>query len=184
MEDDHLPEFRRELLQRPAQEPSLDLAPFDGIGLGRIVGRSVKVVLEGHGLRLPPLLAQPRITDIADDGEQPGSAVSAAEAVEGTMRPQAGVLHGILRIVWVAQQPAGKIIGGVQMGQHKLFERPRLRGHEGFHKGDNAGGARFIPALRRKIIFRGPWNNPGRRRVFNGKGAQRPIGDGRETHHP
>ena len=48
--------------------------------------------------------------------------IPAAKTGERLVGPQISLLHGILRILVVAEKPAGKVIGGIQMGQENLLK--------------------------------------------------------------
>src|SRR5262249_46385837 len=59
---------------------------------------------------------------IADDGEQPGPRVAVAIGLEVAQRAERRILHGVLRLVWVAKQIAGERVRIVQMRQHDSLE--------------------------------------------------------------
>jgi len=61
-------------------------------------------------------------TNIAQNRHQPGLAVSPAEAGKGLVSPQIGILHRVFGVLIVAQEPAGKVISGIQMRQENLLK--------------------------------------------------------------
>ncbi len=127
--------------------------PCQRVGVRRIVGRAVDFLLKGNFLGAAPILANLRVTDIAHNGEKPGTAVGAAKPAKSSMRAQTGILNRVLGVLRIPQQPAGDVIGGIQVWQHKLFESLRLVRRGGFHKDDNAGGARIIPGAAGKDFY-------------------------------
>lgn len=59
---------------------------------------------------------------IPDDPEKPGAAVPAAEGSEVTKRPQRRLLYGVVRIFFIAHEPAREAACGVEMRQDDLVE--------------------------------------------------------------
>ena len=55
----------------------------------------------------------------------PRLAVAATKTRVGLVGAQVGFLHAVFRILVIAQEPAGEIISGIDMGHEDLLE-PRL----------------------------------------------------------
>lgn len=55
---------------------------------------------------------------VSDDGEEPWLGIGPAMAGEASKGFHLGLLHGILGIVIVADQPAGKVVRGRDMALH------------------------------------------------------------------
>ena len=62
------------------------------------------------------IVAQPGVTGVADNREQPGAAIPAIEAAEKLKRAQAGLLNHVFRVLVIAGQPAGQVVGRIEMG--------------------------------------------------------------------
>src|SRR5438067_6668823 len=88
--------------------------------------RGVDLFVESGGKLLPTILLKPRITAIPDNRQQPGSRVAAAKAFKRPQRPQASLLHQILRIVIVSDEPAREIVRAIKVRQHRLLEERQL----------------------------------------------------------
>jgi hypothetical protein len=73
--------------------------------------------------RFIPFLTTPSQAGIADDREQPGFTVPAAEAIEKTESAQIRFLHDILRILLISCQPERKIMSSVQMRNNGSFKK-------------------------------------------------------------
>ena len=70
------------------------------------------------------------IGTVSHDRQQPGASFDAAQAVESAPGPQHGLLHDILRVSGIANQPTGEIVGGGQVRQHQPCKRARVEpGH-------------------------------------------------------
>jgi hypothetical protein len=72
------------------------------------------------------VLAQPRVTRVPHDGEQPAAPVRAIESCEEFKGAQVSFLHHIFGVMIVARQPTRQVIGSVQMRQDSLFETPNF----------------------------------------------------------
>src|SRR5262249_20696379 len=72
-----------------------------------------------------PISLQPRVTSVANNREQPGSALATAIATEKPESSQICLLHGIFGILIVVHQPARQIVSGRQMRQHHFLEANR-----------------------------------------------------------
>jgi hypothetical protein len=48
------------------------------------------------------------------------------ESTERFECPQISLLNHILRIVFIAQQPSGQIVGCIKMGQQRFFKRGQV----------------------------------------------------------
>jgi len=68
------------------------------------------------------IFVEPGVGRVADDGEQPGTAVAAAKSAEEFVGAQERILHDILGVMLIAGQPAGQIVGRVQMWQNDPLE--------------------------------------------------------------
>jgi hypothetical protein len=68
------------------------------------------------------LLLEPRVAGVAHGGEQPSARVDPVKAVEEFKRAQIGLLNHISGIIFITHQPAGQIIGGVEMRHNHLLE--------------------------------------------------------------
>jgi hypothetical protein len=66
--------------------------------------------------------ALPGETTVADDGQEPGARVALSIAVEVADRPEHGILNGVLRVVLVPKQIAGKRVGVVQVRNDNSLE--------------------------------------------------------------
>ena len=83
----------------------------------------MEVILEDDLLGLAPGLAHMRVADVPNYGQEPGAAVAATKGAKCLVGTQTPVLDCVPRVVRVTQKPDGKVIGGVQMGKHELFEK-------------------------------------------------------------
>jgi hypothetical protein len=61
-------------------------------------------------------------TGIPDDPQKPGTAVAAGKGAEVPQGPQGRVLHGVLGVVLVSQDPSRKSMGRTKMRQHDVVE--------------------------------------------------------------
>jgi hypothetical protein len=125
-QDDDLAEFERQaadrrvqrVVQRTAQQVGLWVVHGKRIGLDRV-----------HGLGPPPLLSparEPGEGGPADDGEQPGAHVAAAEGLEVTEGTQVGFLDDVVGVGPVAQQVARQGVRRVEVRQSVSFESRQL----------------------------------------------------------
>src|SRR6266851_1784294 len=80
------------------------------------------IVFEADRFLRPAVALHPSVTGAAHDAEQPGGGIVAGEGVEILERPEAGVLHHILRVGAAARHPIGKAVGGIQMRHDDLLE--------------------------------------------------------------
>ena len=67
-------------------------------------------------------IAVPTGARIANNAEEPSSAVSAGECPKISEGPERRLLHDVFRILLVSHQPAGKTMSGVEMWQNDLIE--------------------------------------------------------------
>jgi hypothetical protein len=70
--------------------------------------------------------------------------------------PEVGFLDGVLGFLVVAQEPAGEIVGGIEVRKENLLEGGgaiTALFARGFHHMPDRIGSRFIPGGRRKINF-------------------------------
>src|SRR5262252_5464019 len=88
--------------------------------------------VEDHLRLTAPLAAAPTIAGVPDHCQQPGLAVTAAEAIEESESPQVRLLRYILRVMFIAHQPAGETISCVQMRKNRLFKERKLGGFSHF----------------------------------------------------
>ena len=102
--------------------------------------------------RLASAIEQPVVIAIAHDSEDPGPRIATLVSVETAIGAKEGFLHNVLRGVGVAAEEAGKIVGGVELGDDVALKsrqrvigaaRPRWRRHA---PGRGFGG----PAFRRE----------------------------------
>jgi len=61
-------------------------------------------------------------SSISNDGQQPRPRVFAAKTSKELEGTQARLLRHVLCVVVVASEPAGEVIGGIQMRQNRLFK--------------------------------------------------------------
>src|SRR5262245_41166453 len=66
--------------------------------------------------------AVPTTADVADDPQEPGAGVAAAERPEVSQGPKRSLLHDVFRVVLVPQERARQAIGGETMRQDDLVE--------------------------------------------------------------
>jgi len=91
----------------------LNQAGFGGHGTVGSVGRFVKGNV-GESVFLP---ATPSETCVADDRHQPCLAIPALEAVEKAEGAQVCFLNDILRVIFIARQPAREVVGDFKCGR-------------------------------------------------------------------
>ena len=124
---DHLPEFSRQLRDQPAHGGGI-VPPQH-----RLLGRVAVFAPHRRGLRLagirvvgrvdqPGIRGVGRMTDIAQDGEQPGLDRAAAERVEMAERAQITFLHRVVGVAGAAQQVARQRVDIVEMRQGERLE--------------------------------------------------------------
>jgi hypothetical protein len=88
---------------------------------------AVRLLVEADLELVGPIFPEPGVTGVAHDSEQPATAVSTSEAVEKAKGFEICILYDVLGVVLVAQQPAGKVVGGVEVRKHGGFEiRPLI----------------------------------------------------------
>ena len=68
------------------------------------------------------VLMKELICAVTDHLQQPGARVLATEAVEEAERANDGLLHDVLGVMVVAQQPACEVVGGIKMRQNNLLK--------------------------------------------------------------
>jgi hypothetical protein len=128
---DHLAKRWRQCLDRgvDAAAPRASLPQHGRVGHSRWRRDAVLVlIVEGERLGQRVVLPQPVVAGVAHDAQQPWPRVVAAQAVEKTERAQIGLLHRIVRVLFVAQQPAREVVGRAQMRQCRRFEVSRAVG--------------------------------------------------------
>jgi len=81
-----------------------------GVGLD-----TVNLLVERRQRAASPRLLEPGVAGIADDRQQPSTAVLPVEPAGGFQGAQVGLLHQVLRVVVVLSQPARKIERGTQV---------------------------------------------------------------------
>src|SRR5262249_2811463 len=86
--------------------------------------RVERLLVEGHGERGDLVALEPGVIGVAHDPEQPGAAVVAVEAVDEFEGPEARLLHHVLGVALVAREPAGEVIGRVEVGNEEAVEAP------------------------------------------------------------
>src|SRR6476660_2501970 len=64
----------------------------------------------------------PATTRVADDSEEPGTAVPASKCTEVPKGPQRRLLHDVFSIVLIPHQPACQPIASIEMGQYHLLK--------------------------------------------------------------
>src|SRR5215831_34450 len=79
------------------------------------------IVERGH-LCMGAVVLQPGVTGPTHDGEEPGTALPATKRAKEFPRPHVGFLHDIFRILVIARQPAGQVVGGVEMWYDRVFK--------------------------------------------------------------
>src|SRR5215510_10179545 len=79
------------------------------------------VVELGH-LCMGAVVLQPGVTGPTHDGQEPGTARPAMKTVKEFPRPHVGFLHDIFRVLVMTRQPAGQVIGGVEMRYDRVFK--------------------------------------------------------------
>src|SRR4029450_8279169 len=90
----------------------------------RIARRPFAVVLlfiERVGQCLESATA-PATTGVANDSEEPGTAVSARKCAEVPKGPQRRLLHDVFSIVLIPHQPACQAIASIEVGQYNLLK--------------------------------------------------------------
>ncbi len=73
---------------------------------------------------MTPQLLDHRVANISYNRHKPRLAIAAAKAGEGFVSAHISFLHGVFGILVVTQEPAGEIIGGIEMRQEDLFKVP------------------------------------------------------------
>ena len=68
------------------------------------------------------VLMKELICAVTDHLQQPGARVLATEAVEEAERANDGLLHDVLGVMVVAQQPSCEVVGGIKMRQNDLLK--------------------------------------------------------------
>ena len=63
-----------------------------------------------------------RVTYVAHDREQPGAAIAAPKPTRVTHRTHETLLHRVLRVLVVAQEPARQVVGVVEPAEQALLE--------------------------------------------------------------
>jgi hypothetical protein len=99
-----------------------------GLGFGAAVRASlaVNVLLVWHlGIRRAVLM-QPGECRVANDCQQPRAGVISPESIECAQGPQKRILNDVVRIVVVANQPTGQVVGRVQVLQRQCLETSLL----------------------------------------------------------
>src|SRR6202008_4036971 len=56
------------------------------------------------------------------NGEEPGAALPPTKTAKEFPGPQVGFLHDIFRVLVIVRQPAGQVVGGVQMRYDRVFK--------------------------------------------------------------
>lgn len=98
--------------------------PLGGLdGAGRVAdGAGVDLVIETLLETASFLSADPIQARIAHDGDEPRLRRRPLQAVEEPKRAKACLLDNVLGGAGVAQQPAGEIVRGVEMNEHRRRE--------------------------------------------------------------
>src|SRR4029079_1060132 len=107
------------------------------------VGERQRTGVEGQNIPRVAMLPKPGHAAIPHDGQQPGSRVPVAKALEVADRAEHGVLNDVLRVVLVAQEIACERVRIVQMRKdHSLESVDVALGHSSER---NLPRPRFIP---------------------------------------
>jgi hypothetical protein len=70
-----------------------------------------------------PIFAEPSVTSVPHDFQQPGTSIAAKlKAVKGVESTQVRLLHDILSVMFITRKPPGKVIRGIQVRQNGLFK--------------------------------------------------------------
>src|SRR6202022_841920 len=104
----------------------------------------VLFLLVRHELFVPSMFVNPAVGGVPDNSQQPGPALSASETAESLKCPQVGLLHDILRVLVVLDNPTRQIVSGIQKRQENLFKLPPFFSHHSMDRKKD----RFIPAKR------------------------------------
>ena len=83
------------------------------------------IFTQGHHMDAMRLLER-GIGRIADDLQKPGAGIGAAKGREIGKGAQHGFLHDIFRLRRIAEQPMGKVAGGIEMNQDSCLEPSRF----------------------------------------------------------
>src|SRR5438552_6907718 len=79
------------------------------------------VVEFGHPC-MGAVVLQPGVTGPTHDGEEPGTTLPTMKTAKEFPRPHVGFLHDIFRVLIIARQPAGQVVGGVEMRYDRVFK--------------------------------------------------------------
>src|SRR3989442_1119063 len=125
-QNEYLAELDRQPLDRFVEKALLSGAQQQYLGCleasTRRSGISMQLLVELGTQLTRAVLAQERISAVADHLAQPGTWVLAAEAVEEAERANHGLLHDVLGVMVVAHQPAREVVRGANVRQDNLLE--------------------------------------------------------------
>src|SRR5262245_2425993 len=144
VQNEHLAELRRQALDTRAQLCEVVFLPLELSEFGGRVVDAVYLVVEGSGRFGSAGPSQLRVADVANDRQQPAAAVATTEARQRAVCSHARLLHGVLGVVVVPEQPTREVEGAVEVRQHELLERRRCRQRR-LHCLLHAGGTALIP---------------------------------------
>ncbi len=126
MQHDYFPEFVRQSFQGPMQAFRIGFLT-KGLPDFRFSGCLMNFFIERFGRFVLSQFLDHGVANISQDRHQPGLAVSAPKTGKGLVRAQVSLLHGILGILVVTQEPAGQIVRGIEMGQENLLKVRRAQ---------------------------------------------------------
>src|SRR5450755_3826046 len=100
----------------------LAMVACDGERFGSWACGSVQLFIELSHILHAAIFFQPGITSVPHNLQQPSAHISAAKAVEETVRTQHRFLCDVFGIRAAAQKPTGEVKSGVEMREDKRFE--------------------------------------------------------------
>ena len=111
----------RQISQHLFDQPGVSGVQQQRFGSHRQPSAAVLFLIEHVGWRVLPL-AVPPITGISNDPEEPGPAIPSRERPEVTKRPQRSLLHDVLGIVLIADQPACEPVRSIEVWHDDVVE--------------------------------------------------------------
>jgi len=88
----------------------------------RFVSRAMEFFIKKGTRFLPPVALEPIVKGVANDAQQPGTAVAAPESAQKLEGSQVGFLDDVLRVRLVAREPACQIIRRIHVWHDALLE--------------------------------------------------------------
>src|SRR5215471_1559257 len=91
-------------------------------GIRLRAGDTMALIVEFGHLFMSAVVLQPRVTSTTHDGQEPGTTLRATKTVKEFPRPQVCFLHDIFCVLVIPRQPAGQVVGGVEMWDDRIFK--------------------------------------------------------------